>query len=149
MIEMNGEQVNGILQYIERTQPEPVKRDIFCQLGRECFQARNVYNWVVTYQENIQTFLDRVNVEDKSPFWEKLEFNDDKSILYLTGRKVTGCVCAFGASDQPPKSLCTYCCKTFQEQIFSTLFQRPVNVEITESLIFGGTRCSTAIHLLS
>jgi hypothetical protein len=99
------------------------------------------------YCGDIQAFLDRVNVEHASPYWEKLAFNDDRSILFLTGKRVQGCVCAFGECEQPPKALCTYCCKTFQEHMFRTLFDRDVEVEITESFLYGGERCSTAIHL--
>jgi hypothetical protein len=97
---------------------------------------------------DIQAFLDRVNVEHASPYWEKLEFNSDKSILFLTGKIVQGCVCAFGECDKPPVSLCNYCCKTFQEKMFSTLFDRNVEVKVTESFIYGGERCNTEIHLL-
>jgi hypothetical protein len=148
MIEMKPEQVKSILQYIDSTQPENIKRDIFCQLGRECFRTGNTDAWVAAYQGHIQAFLDRVNLENKSPYWEKLEFNADRSILYLTGRKVQACACAFGDCEKPPVSLCQYCCKTYQENIFGMLFQRKVEVEITESRILGGERCSTAIHLL-
>ena len=55
-MEMNNEQVRSILGYIDSTQPENIKKDIFCQLGRECFRAGNVYDWVVYYQDNIQRF---------------------------------------------------------------------------------------------
>jgi len=147
-MDMSQEQVKNILGYIDQTQQEEVKKDIFDRLGHECFITRHVYEWVAAYQDNVQALLDWVNVEDKSPYWEKLEFNEDKSILYLTGKKVPGCACAFGEGERPPVSLCKYCCKTFQEDIFGTLFRKKVEVEITESLILGGERCSTAIHLL-
>jgi hypothetical protein len=147
-MDMNHEQVKNILSYIDSTQPEHVKQDIFCQLGRQCFKTRNLHDWVITYQDNIQAFLDRVNIENASPYWERLEFNEDGSILYLTGKKVQKCACAFGECEKPPVSLCQYCCKTFQENIFGTLYKRKVEVEITASYIFGDERCSTAIHLL-
>jgi hypothetical protein len=57
------------------------------------------------------------------------------------------CACALGDVENPPKSLCNYCCKTFQEDVFSELFQKKVRVEITESSILGGKRCSTAIYI--
>jgi hypothetical protein len=148
MMEMNHEQVKSILGYIDRTQPEHVRQDIFCQLGRQCFKAHNLYDWVVSYQDNVQAFFDRVNIENASPYWEKLEFNQDGSILYLTGKIVKKCACAFGDSENPPVSLCQYCCKIFQENFFGTLFKKKVEVEITASYILGDERCSTAIHLL-
>lgn len=147
LIEMNKAQVVRILNYIDSSQSEESKKDIFCRLGDECFASSHTQEWVMSYHGNIQKFLDDVNVEGKSPYWEKLEFNADKTILYLTGKIVSRCVCSFGNSPTPAPSLCQHCCKTFQENLFGALFNRTVEVEITESSILGGTRCSTAIHL--
>lgn len=146
-MEMNQEQVKRVLGYIDQTQPENVKDNIFSQLGHQCFQTRGIRDWVLSYAGNVQAFLDRVNVEQQSPYWERLEFNDEGSILYLTGKQIQKCACAFAEMVDPPVALCTYCCKAFQEDIFSTLLGRPVTVEITASFLLGDDRCSTAIHL--
>jgi hypothetical protein len=148
LIDMNKEQVKNILKYIDSMNNRNIKRDIFCQLGNECFNSGHTKEWVMGFKNDYQSFIDNVNIKDMSPYWEKFEFNEDKSILYLTGKKVTQCVCAFGNTKNPPESLCKYCCKTFQEKIFRMLFNRNVNVEITESSILGGERCNTAIHIL-
>ena len=147
LIAMNPEQVVRILSYIDASQAQGIKKDIFCQLGNECFASGHTREWVMSFKNDIQEFIDNVNIRDQSPYWEKLEFNEDKTILYLTGKRVCRYVCSFGNSATPPKSLCLYCCKTFQENLFGTLFDRRVEVEITESSILGGHRCSTAIHL--
>jgi hypothetical protein len=147
LIEMNKEQVVKILGFIDATQDEKTKKDIFCELGNECFALGHSKEWGMSFQNNYQKLLDEVNVEKVSPYWEKLEFNADKSILYLTGKRTSRCVCAFGNTRNPPKSLCLHCCKTFQENIFGTVFNKKVEVEITESAILGGERCSTAIHI--
>lgn len=148
LIEMNQEQVVKILGYIESSQAEEIKKDIFRQLGNECFACGHSQEWGMSYKGDIQKFLDDVNIEGKSPYWEKLEFNEDKTILYLTGKITSRCACAFANTKTPPKSLCAYCCKAFQENLFGTLFNQKVEVEITESSIYGGQRCSTAIHLV-
>jgi hypothetical protein len=147
LIEMNREQVVKIMKYIESSQNEQTKKDIFCQLGNECFTCGHSKEWGMSFCNNPQKLLDEVNIEGKSPYWEKLEFNEDRTILYLTGKETDRCVCAFGRIENPPKSLCLYCCKTFQENLFSTVFNRKVVVEITESSIFGGNRCNTAIYM--
>ncbi len=147
LIKMNQDQVVKILGYIDSSQNEESKKDIFCRLGYECFACGHSKEWALNFHGDIQRFLDEVNIEGKSSYWEKLEFNADKTILYLTGKKTSRCVCPFGSTAAPPQSLCLYCCKTFQENLFGALFQRRVEVEITESAILGGTRCSTAIHI--
>ncbi len=145
-MDMNQEQVNHILSYIDQSQPETVKCAIFSRLGHECFRTRKMDAWVAGFQGDVQAFLDLVNLEGKSPYWERLEFNADRSVLYLTGRVVAGCACDFARSENPPAALCRYCCKAFQEDIFGALFNRKVEVEITEAFLLGGQRCSTAIH---
>ena len=145
--EINPEQVKNILQFIDASQSEPVKKSIFSQLGRECFYARKLDAWIESYRGDVQAFLDRVNIQQASKYWERLEFTEDRTKLILTGRKVQGCACAFAACAQPPPSLCQYCCKGFQQKLFGMLLGRKVEVDITESYLLGDERCSTTVHL--
>jgi predicted ArsR family transcriptional regulator len=146
--EMNQEQVRNVLKFIEASQSESVKKDIFSQLGHECFYARKLDAWIEQYRADVQAFLDRVNVHHASKYWERLEFTEDRTMLILTGKKVEGCACAFADCPQPPQSLCHYCCKRFQQELFGTLLGQEVEVEITESYLLGDERCSTIIRLV-
>ena len=146
-IEMNQEQVRNILKFIEASQSETVKERIFSQLGHECFYARELDEWIGEYAGNVQAFLDWVNIEKSSKYWERLEFSEDGATLTLTGRKVQGCACAFADCEQPPLSLCHYCCKNFQQELFGVLLGQKVEVEITASYLLGDERCDTVIHL--
>jgi hypothetical protein len=145
---MNQEQVKNILKFIEATQSKQTKRAIFSQLGRECFYCGHHEEWLAPFKGDVQSFLDRINVQQKSRYWESLVFSEDQTALVLTGRKVEGCACAFADCDQPPRSLCHYCCKQFQEAYFKALFGKEVEVEITESFLFGHERCSTIIRFV-
>ena len=144
---MNPEQVKNILKFIDSSQPEAVKASVFSQLGQECFTCRKVDSWIEKYDGNLQALMDWVNIEEASTYWERLEFNEDHSAINLTGKRVEGCACAFADCPQPPQSLCHYCCKRFQEEIFGTLLGQQVTVEITEAFLLGSERCSTRIHL--
>jgi len=144
--EMNQEQVKNILKFIDASQDESVKESVFCQLGRECFYVRHLDNWIGQYTGNVQAFLDRINVEKASKYWEKLEFTEDGMALILTGKKVEGCACAFADCADPPLSLCHYCCKSMQQEMFGMLLGQEVEVEITEAYLLGDERCSTLIH---
>jgi hypothetical protein len=145
-MELNAQQMRNVFAYIDSNQSEEVKKDIFGKLGQECFHG--LKEWVDSIgRHNIQKVIDDVNIRDLSPYWEKLQFDEDKSILYLTGKKVASCACALGNVENPPKSLCNYCCRKFQEEVFGTFIGKEVRVEITESRILGGERCSTAIHI--
>jgi len=147
-MELNHDQIVNVLKHIDAGQDESIKKEVFGELGRQCFSCRTVKEWVEGFHGDVQAFLDRDNKEGKSPYWQSLVFDEDRSILYLTGREVDKCACVYAECDDPPLSLCAHCCKTFQEQIFGTLFGRVVTVEITESVLLGDTRCSTKIHLV-
>ena len=146
-IEMNQEQVKNILKFIDASQPEAVKERIFSQLGQECFTCRKVDQWIERFDGDLQALMDWVNIEKASTYWERLECSQDHNAIILTGKKVEGCACAFADYPQPPQSLCHYCCKRFQEEIFGTLLGQQVVVEVTEAFLLGGERCSTRIHL--
>jgi hypothetical protein len=143
--EMNPDQVINILKFIDATQSESVKDRIFSQLGHECFYARKLDAWIDPYRGNVQAFLDRINIEHASKYWERLEFTEDRTKLVLTGKKVQECACAFAGCSQPPLSLCHYCCKNFQQELFGRLLGQKVEVTITESYLLGGERCSTTL----
>lgn len=147
--ELNQEQITNTFKFVDASQSEPVKSSIFARLGRECFHARGVDKWLAQYGGNVQAFLDMVNVQHASTYWEKLEFTEDQTTLVLTGKIVQRCACALSECPEPPLSLCHYCCKAFQEEFFSTLLGRKVEVRITEAFLLGGERCSTTIHLVN
>lgn len=146
--EMNQEQVKNLLKFVDSSQSEAVKESVFGQLGYECFYARDLNKWIGPYVGDVQAFLDNINVHHKSRYWERLEFNADRTALVLTGKKVLGCACAFADCAQPPRALCDYCCKSFQEELFGMLLGREVEVEISESYLFGDDRCNTIIHIV-
>jgi len=147
-VEINRDQVKNILKYIDSSQTEPIKSSIFGQLGCECFYTRRMDQWIESFQGDVQAFLDRVNIQQASAYWERLEFTEDRKTLILTGRKVERCACALADYLQPPQSLCLYCCKRLQEELFGMLLGQKVAVCITESSLLGGERCSTTIHLV-
>lgn len=147
-IDMSEKQVQEILKFIDTSFDDPVREKVFNRLGYECFHSRQMDKWIGKYTSNVQAFLDMVNVEKKSVYWESLEFNEDRSVLKLTGKKVEGCACAFADCPNPPRSLCHFCCKNFQQELFGMLLAQKVNVEITKAYLLGDDSCDTLIHLV-
>ena len=146
--EMNQEQVRNLLKFVDSSQSEEVKESVFGQLGYECFHTRNLDKWIGQYVGDVQAFLGNINVHRKSRYWERLEFNEDRTALVLTGKKVLGCACAFADCAQPPRALCDYCCKNFQQELFGMLLGRKVEVEITAAYLYGDERCNTIVHIV-
>jgi hypothetical protein len=147
-IPMNQEQVNNLLKSIDTTLDETAKIYLFTQLGHDCFFCRHLDQWVDQSEGDVQKFLDNINIHHQSKFWESLVFSADKSQLILTGKEVDGCACSYAASDSPPLALCNHCCRSFQQELFTYLLGKPVEVTITESYLRGNKRCSTIIDIL-
>lgn len=143
---MNKRQVRELLKFIDLSVDEPDKEKIFNKLGTECLYSRNYDKWIIGFRDNLDEYFNRVK-RGESKYWEKLEYDREKSIITLVGRKFQTCVCEYGQCDQPPISLCHYCCKRFQEELFGLLLERKVTVRIDESIILGGERCSTTIFV--
>ena len=143
---MNKNQVRQLLKFIDSSINESDREKIFNKLGTECLYSRNYDKWVINFRENQEEFFNRVK-RGESRYWEKLEYDKEKSVITLVGRKFQSCVCEYGQCDEPPKSLCNYCCKRFQEELFGLLLEKNVNVRIDESIILGGERCSTTIFV--
>lgn len=143
---MNKSQVRQLLKFIDSSVNEQDKERIFNKLGTECLYSRNYDKWVIGFRDNLDEYFDRVQ-RGESRYWEKLQYDREKSVITLVGRKFQTCVCEYGQCDQPPESLCRYCCKRFQEELFGLLLERKVTVRIDESIILGGERCSTTIFV--
>lgn len=143
---MNKKQIRQLLKFIDLSINESDKEKIFNKLGIECLYSRNYDKWVISFRDRQDEYFDRVK-RGESKYWEKLEYDKDKSVITLVGRKFQTCVCEYGQCSEPPESLCNYCCKRFQEELFGLLLEKKVNVRIDESIILGGERCSTTIFV--
>jgi hypothetical protein len=143
---MNKTQIRNLLKFIDTSIKGRDKEKIFQMLGKECLYSRNIDKWVISFKDNQEEFFNRVNRGD-SKYWEKLEYDKEKSVITLVGRKFQSCTCEYGQCSEPPKSLCIYCCKRFQEELFGLLLNKKVNVKIDESIILGGEKCSATIFV--
>lgn len=145
--QINADQIKSVLKFIDSTQPSWVKESIFGKLGSECFYSRKLENWVDSFGD-IDSLIRWVNIDKKSRYWEKLEFTGNRTVLKLTGKITSKCACLFAEIPEPPKSLCSYCCKSFHEVLFGRLIGNKVNAEITESNLYGNDRCNTLIRIV-
>lgn len=146
-IKLNAQQIKNTLKFIEDTQGEDAKRSIFGELGRQCFHAAGIAKRMEQYRGRAEDYLKRVNEDHAVPYWESILPGGGGNSYILTGVPVDRCVCSFYDGKDTPLSLCDHCCRQFQRQLFSTLFDREVEIDITESCLKGGNRCSTVIRL--
>jgi hypothetical protein len=143
---MNKTQIRHLLKFIDSSINEPDKEKIFNKLGVECLYSRDYDKWLAKFKNDPDEYFNRVK-RGEAKYWEKLEYDKSKSVITLVGKKSQTCNCQYGRCDEPPKSLCNYCCKRFQEELFGLLLGKKVTVRIDETVILGSERCSTTIFV--
>jgi hypothetical protein len=139
-------QIQNVLYHIDSTMDESIKKNVFEQLGYEHTTNDGFKNWINGYKSNLKSFFDKVN-SNNDTYWEKIEYNPETSVIKITGKPVDRCACPYAQADNPPKSLCNYCCINFQKSMFEMLLGKSVKVQTDEAFLLGGKRCSTTIFV--
>jgi hypothetical protein len=146
IVPVDTRQVQNVLYFIDSSMDESIKKSVFERLGYEHTTDVGFKNWITGYKNNVKSFFDMVN-SNKDTYWEKIEYNPETSTIKITGKPVDKCACPFAQRENAPKSLCNYCCKNFQKQMFEMMLDKSVKVQIDESFLLGAKRCSTTIFV--
>ena len=148
IVPVDARQIQNVLYFIDTTMDEPVKKNIFERLGYEHTTHDKFVNRINGYKNNLQSFLDHINNHvNPNSDWDKIEYDQDLSIIKITGKPADRCACPYAQEANPPKSLCNYCCKSFQKSMFEALLGRPVKVQLDETFLLGGKTCSVTIFI--
>jgi hypothetical protein len=138
----------AVLTDIDRSGDKNLIDAVFTRWGYQCFHTRGDLKAFAEQQRaNFQGYVDYVN-GNRSRYWEKLDYDKDGGIIKVTSRKFGKCPCAYAQCQQPAKALCTHCCKALQTELFKAMTGRDVTVQIDESILLGGERCRTTVHIL-
>ena len=147
LVPVDSRQIKNVLCYIDSSMDESVKKSIFERLGAEHLTHPDFINYINETKKNLRAYFDRVN-SNKDTYWEKIEYNLDDSTIKITGKLADRCACSYAECEKPPLSLCNYCCIGFQKTFFEMLLEKPVTkVQLDESLLLGGKRCSSTIFV--
>lgn len=74
-------------------------------------------------------------------YYEKTEACE---VILIRGQKKEKCYCPFVDNEKMPCSFCS-CSLGFQKEVFSTILEKPVQVELVNSILAGDQRCSFKI----
>jgi hypothetical protein len=145
---VNGEQVMAVLASVDSSGDPALVDAVFSRWGYQCFHTRpGLVAFAKRQHENLAGYLEYVN-SGRARYWERLDLDEARGILKVTGRKGDRCACPYAQCERPPRALCTHCCKAFQRELFRCVTGRDVEVQIDEAILLGGERCSTTIRLL-
>ena len=147
LVPVDTRQIKNVLSYIDSSMDEPVKKNIFEKLGIEHLTDEGFKNFINNTKNNLKGYFDGIN-SNKDTYWEKIEYNPGTSTIKITGKPADRCACSYAQVENPPISLCNYCCVGFQKCMFEMLLERPVTkVRIDESYLLGGKRCSSTVFI--
>ncbi len=148
IIPVDTRQVQNVLSYIDSTMDESTKKNIFERLGYEHTTKDSFKNWINGNKNNLKGFFDYINSHtNTNSDWEKIEYDPILSTIKITGKPADRCACPYAQAANPPKSLCNYCCKNFQKNMFEMLLDKTVKVQLDETFLLGGKRCSVTIFV--
>jgi predicted ArsR family transcriptional regulator len=110
---------------------------ILQSLGSQCSQPYAAF--FNKYRGDLQGFLDKI----KTAWVERTEYDEKSGMLRVIG-KPAPCACPLVKAGRIPVEFCD-CSGGWNQAAFSAVLGRPVTVEIEESVLRGGTRCSFRI----
>lgn len=110
---------------------------ILTRLGRQCAQSyRPLFE---KYRGNPRGFHELV----KTAWLESAETDAETGVLLVAG-KPAPCACPLVKAGRTPADFCQ-CSAGWQEEAYSTVLDKPVSVEIVETVLRGGKRCGFGI----
>ena len=110
---------------------------ILQSLGSQC--AQDYGPFFNKYRGDLPGFLEKI----KTAWVERTEYNEKTGMLRTVG-KPAPCACPLVKAGRTPAEFCD-CSRGWTQAAFSTVLGRPVSVEIEESVLRGGKRCSFRI----
>jgi predicted ArsR family transcriptional regulator len=126
---------------LDSTVDKQQKEKILQGLGKACAEeSKEEYN---KFKGNIAGFLDEI----KKIWADSTEYNKEAGYLRVVGKKQKSCFCPFVDCSITPKDFCN-CTVGYNKEVYGVIIEQPVNVEIEESILRGGERCTMLITII-
>jgi predicted hydrocarbon binding protein len=126
-----------LLSVMDEQLDDATRGKVLQGMGREC--SREYSAFFNKYRGDLQGFLEKI----KTAWVERTEY-DEKTGILLTVGKPAPCGCPLVKMGRTPAEFCD-CSRGWTQAAFSTVLGKPVTVEIEESVLRGGSRCSFRI----
>lgn len=115
------------------------RKKLFEGLGREC--AQQYREMLARYRNNINGFL----TEGRTQWMAEGNWDEKAGTLRIVDKAKT-CTCPLVKEGLTPGDFCD-CTLGWQKEAYSQILGKPVEAEIEESILRGGTRCVFRIHI--
>lgn len=134
------ERYSKLMQILGDKVDEKTINEILRQLGRNCASGMPIIN---QYKGNIEGFITAF----KQKANEDITYDREKGIVTVVGPERDDCFCPLnGLRHKTPKIVCN-CSLGWQQYTYETILGKEVRVELKESVLRGGKRCTFEIHI--
>lgn len=106
-------------------------------MGRYCAEEHSENN--VQFKGDLNGYLKSVE-----KWVEKIEHDEEKGMIKITGVKNNSCFCPFVDISKMPKEFCN-CTKGWNKKTYEAIIGKPVDIKIDESVLWGSERCCFTI----
>jgi hypothetical protein len=131
-------QIAKLWELLEPHLDEKQRLEIIEQLGRNC--AKTI-GWAEQYKGNPEGFFKRMEQSQG----EKFEYDKANGIIKITTPE-RDCVCRLVNSKFTPAYFCQ-CSIGWQKQMYETILDRVIEVELKESVLRGSKRCVFEVRI--
>jgi hypothetical protein len=128
------ERFANLLSVMDNQLDDSTRDNLLLGLGNLC--AQKYTPLFEKFKGNLDGYLTTI----KTAWVEQTEYNEKTGILRVIG-KPGPCGCPLVKAGRTPAQFCT-CAAGWSRAAFSTVLGKPVTVEVEESVLGGGTRCS-------
>lgn len=132
-----------LLGILDEEVDQPTRKRIFERLGRACAEQFRAITYD-KYKNDIRGFL--AAIQQPSGWVEKAEYNEKTGTIRIIDRSRT-CTCPLVEKGLTPSDQCD-CTLGWQKETYSAILGKPVEAELEESLLRGGTRCVFRIQVV-
>jgi predicted hydrocarbon binding protein len=129
-----------LLEILNHELDPAAKKRVFQALGRAC--AGEYKELTDKYRNNLRGFLDLGRKE----WMESAEYDETAGTIRVVDRS-RNCSCPLVAKSLTPGDFCE-CTLGWQKAAYAAITGRPVEAELEESVLRGGSRCVFRIRIL-
>jgi hypothetical protein len=136
-LDFTRERFAGLLAIMGEHLDNATRDRILKKLGHECAQDSNAF--FQKFRGDFEGFLATIQTR-----WvERTEYDEATDTLRVIG-KVRPCVCPLVKAGRTPGDFCA-CSAGWNQYAYSTVLGKPVSVELEETVLRGGSRCTQRI----
>lgn len=135
------------IEKLEKEKGKDIAENIMRLCGQKCCGKgiRKTAKRLMNESKSIEEFLTRASTDGLKEGEVEYKLMDERTIIGTFYR----CFCKQVSQAKPPFKNMTYCqCSAeFHKQYFQTALEKPVSVEMTQSIISGAKTCKFIIHI--